>query len=359
MVLGERQVEIPWLAKFVEGIKVPSNCLDVGSAGADYIDIFNRFDLTRLDQFKIEDNRCKVVVEDIRLFHGHFDLVMLISSLEHIGLDAYGFKANCSDPVSEQKRTFEHCYSLVNPNGYLIMTLPFGIFEDGGWYLTYNSKMIDDLIDDKFVVEEVYFTLEPSSWTYHKVPRYKCPLRGQDWVRSDFSRATSICCLVLQKTERKMYGTKVNLGCGGAILEGFTNVDLNPINDNVIKMDFFTYMKRCPSNSVEHISMSHSIEHLSLAAVLGFLMECHRSLKPNGFLEIVCPDGDWFINKYISGEIDNKSLHAHMYGNKLNENDFHLWSPMLSNIKNLISDAGFTDVKYYTGDSNIGIHCRK
>ena len=360
MILGERQVEIPWLACVFEKFKSGLSCLDVGSAGADYLDILDKFELTRLDRLKIpSDDKSQIVQGDIRLFHGSFDIVTLVSSLEHVGLDAYGFDLDCDDPVLEQRRVFEHCYSILNPGGYLVATIPFGMYENGGWYIIYDSKMIDELLGDKFIIDEVYFTLDSESWAYHRVPRYKCPLKGQDWVRPDFSRATSICCLIVQKIDKETYSKKINLGCGGAYLDGFVNVDALPLSENVIKTDIFNYMKRCPSNSVDHIIMSHVIEHLPFNLIPEFLSECYRSLEKGGLLEIVCPDGDWYMNEYQHNRIDYDQLHLCFHASHLNEYDFHLWTPVSKIIKSLIDNAGFVGASFYTGDSNIGVHCQK
>ena len=363
MIFGERQVEIPWFVKKLQAYN--GRCMDVGSAGS-FIEEFKRqkIDLTRVDQLEISaDGFSKIIRKDVRDLSfsdvGGFDVVSLISTLEHVGLEGYGKCLSCADPVAEQRHVFNHCFSFVNAGGVLIATIPFGRFENGGWYLTYNAEMIDNLIGTKNLLEETYFTLDRDTWTYIKVPRYKCPLEGQDWPRPDFSRATSVCCLILQKIDKILYENKLNLGCGGSPINGFLNVDMLPLRDDVIKQDFINYMRRCPSNSVDDIKMSHSLEHVPYLFVDSFLQDCYRSLKSNGRLEIVCPDFKYGMQKYLTGSVSYDLIQKYFYGDHKNAFDQHLWIVDDVSLVKFVENVGFKDSVLYTGDGNIAIHCRK
>lgn len=55
---------------------------------------------------------------------------------------------------------------------------------------------------------------------------------------------------------------KVNLGCGPDILSGWTNVDLNPLDESVIHCDFEQDVLPFENNSVDHLQAIDVLEHL-------------------------------------------------------------------------------------------------
>lgn len=363
MVLGERQVEIPWVVNQLQ--KTSGSCLDVGSAGADYLlDLKDHGrNVTRLDQNKIpEDGFSTIIAGDIRSvgFSDKFDTVMFISSLEHVGLSAYGFiEKDTTDPVEIQRLAFERAFSFVKNDGIMIVTLPFGCFENSGWYITYTREMVDALIGAKEVICENYFTLDKETWTYNEVPRHMCPLEGQDWPRANFSRAATVCCLVLKKSAKKMYGNALNLGCGITILGDYMNVDMIGDNPAVIKQNFINYLERCPTDSVKHILMSHSFEHIPLSYAGVFLQNCMRVLSNGGVLDIVCPNSKWAMEQYINGSFDYNTINMWMHANQLNPYDVHMWVSDEAILSKLVTDVGFSSFKITLDQGCVALKCIK
>jgi SAM-dependent methyltransferase len=92
----------------------------------------------------------------------------------------------------------------------------------------------------------------------------------------------------------------LHVGCGGARKENTTatfagpdwkelRLDINP----AVQPDFIgstTDMKMVESESVDAIFSSHNIEHLFAHEVPQAMHEFLRSLKPDGFAVITCPD---------------------------------------------------------------------
>lgn len=74
---------------------------------------------------------------------------------------------------------------------------------------------------------------------------------------------------------------KLNVGCGGNILEGWRNHDAD--------MDI-TKPLPIPSESVEFILAEHVIEHTSGPDSFRFMCEAYRILKPGGVLRICVPE---------------------------------------------------------------------
>ena len=66
---------------------------------------------------------------------------------------------------------------------------------------------------------------------------------------------------------------------------------------------FADVSKRIPaeSGSVEFIYCSHMIEHLSRWQAVGFVRECHRVLRPGGWLRLATPDLKLMSTDYIDG----------------------------------------------------------
>lgn len=54
--------------------------------------------------------------------------------------------------------------------------------------------------------------------------------------------------------------------------------------------------------SVDLLSSSHFVEHLSYADVRRFFFECRRVIKPGGVIRIAVPDAELLMKKYASGE---------------------------------------------------------
>lgn len=204
MSWGERTVEVPWfLSKVVVG---PT--LDVGSAESGYVN-----NLLELEAYPLvlndirtfsthtNDDRVSCVVKDIRQFHSDikFKNVLCISTLEHMALDAYDQKADWAEsPFESQLVALDKMMKLVAKDGQLILTVPYGKYEHGGWVIVYNKQMIDKIKDCFEVVEETYFTLtDRDNDTWVECAEEDCPLKGMDHYNGHM-RATSCACLILK-----------------------------------------------------------------------------------------------------------------------------------------------------------------
>ena len=79
----------------------------------------------------------------------------------------------------------------------------------------------------------------------------------------------------------------LNLGCGKKIKNHVINVDVMPYPrvDEVLDLSYFPWPWK--DNSIDGIHASHIMEHFP--DQFDFIMECHRVLKPGGFLRIVGP----------------------------------------------------------------------
>lgn len=136
----ERAIEIPWaLARAREAKRV----LDVGSAHAEpaYLAALLRLgaaDLVGVDAAEAEIPGLETVVADVRSLpfeDGRFDVVLCVSTLEHVGRDnrVYGLGEE-RDPDAIDDALVE-LGRVLRPDGRLVATVPTGEPEDHGWFV--------------------------------------------------------------------------------------------------------------------------------------------------------------------------------------------------------------------------------
>lgn len=90
-----------------------------------------------------------------------------------------------------------------------------------------------------------------------------------------------------EKQEKKMREVKLNLGCGKNIREGWVNVDKFAFQEVDIIHDLNSIPYPFKDESVDHILLSHVLEHLNNPPEV--LIECHHILKVGGILEVKVP----------------------------------------------------------------------
>lgn len=106
----------------------------------------------------------------------------------------------------------------------------------------------------------------------------------------------------------------VNFGCGGNILPGWENHDMEVDITNPLP-----YKSEC----VDMILAEHVGEHTDGPSLYRFLAECHRILKPKGKVRLCCPViGHWMTREQA---VDLTVNHGHLQ--VLNENNLRtfLW----------------------------------
>lgn len=126
-MLTERSVELPWL---ISRIGRPRRLLDIGSADAVYLGLLYELcrDLCLCDTREIETKVPCVTFQGSASkmpdsWKGHFDLVTCISTLDHIGLDAYGNQEE-SDLLNA---TLDELERVTIKGGRLLLSVPYGV----------------------------------------------------------------------------------------------------------------------------------------------------------------------------------------------------------------------------------------
>jgi predicted SAM-dependent methyltransferase len=95
--------------------------------------------------------------------------------------------------------------------------------------------------------------------------------------------------------------SKIQLGCGGNILEGWLNTDGQCdgwFHPDSVKLDASQPFP-VPDASFDYIYSEHMIEHLDFWGGMNMLAECFRIAKPGARIRITCPDFEFLIKLYI------------------------------------------------------------
>ena len=113
---------------------------------------------------------------------------------------------------------------------------------------------------------------------------------------------------------------RLNLGCASRLLEGYTNLDMDSIEDikkrypNIEIKDDLEFMQAdvltlpFASNSVDEIRCDALIEHFSFKEESKFFYEAKRALKVGGLLRFCVPDFEDCVKKWIEAEDDWKDF---------------------------------------------------
>jgi SAM-dependent methyltransferase len=156
--LDERVVELPWvLAQGLGGV-----ALDAGSAlNHDYLlqRILRRVDGLHIatlapEPLSFVERGVSYVFTDLRDLpyrDGMFDVVVSVSTLEHVGMDnsAYGVnEPRADDPVIETARAAHELRRVLRDGGVLLVTLPYGEPEDYGWFRQFGRADVDRFVAD-------------------------------------------------------------------------------------------------------------------------------------------------------------------------------------------------------------------
>jgi SAM-dependent methyltransferase len=149
--MTERVVEIPWVISRIHGDR---RVLDVGSTWAlpVYLDRLRGLALPELfgvDLVAKPVSGVRMAQADVRALpyaDATFDLILCISTLEHIGLDVSGYGGQAQDEVAGDVLAMREMARVLAPTGRLLITIPFGRREKLHWLRQYDQPAWDELL---------------------------------------------------------------------------------------------------------------------------------------------------------------------------------------------------------------------
>jgi SAM-dependent methyltransferase len=147
---NERIVELPYAFRALARAEPGASVLDVGAAESTLAFSLASlgYEVTALDlnPYPLTHPRLKAVVADVREWSPDrtFDVVLCISTLEHIGLAVYGGAADANADAAAVQRLFE----LTTPDGTLVLTVPFGAASGDETQRGYERADLERLLAD-------------------------------------------------------------------------------------------------------------------------------------------------------------------------------------------------------------------
>ncbi len=152
---NERILEVPFvLQRLPKGAKV----LDVGSTSSTMALQLAclGYQVTGIDvrEYPFTHPNLEFHKEDISnssIAKESHDCAILISTLEHMGLGAYGDSTSMND-----RQFLDAVAAYVKRNGRILITFPFGSRFEGSWYRVYDSQSLDALLQGYSIVDKLF-----------------------------------------------------------------------------------------------------------------------------------------------------------------------------------------------------------
>lgn len=130
---------------------------------------------------------------------------------------------------------------------------------------------------------------------------------------------------------------KLDIGSGGAVLDGWTSVDLYfpaDVKASMLDLPF-------DDDTVEAINCCHALEHVTKADGVAALIEFRRVLMPGGSLTVEVPDMLWGCRQYLDGRENRPDAYRVLYGEQDREGMSHLAGYDAETLAKAVLAAGF------------------
>jgi glycosyltransferase involved in cell wall biosynthesis/GT2 family glycosyltransferase/predicted SAM-dependent methyltransferase len=136
---------------------------------------------------------------------------------------------------------------------------------------------------------------------------------------------------------------KVNLGCGQAYMEGWTNVDASPDVKADIHLDAAEFVRQY-GDQVDEVYMGHVMEHLMPGYAVTLLRLLNEKLPAGTVVSVVTPDMRAIFEAYLAGEVGNDQLNASFIYSYV-QPSHHVWCYDEAALTELFHRAGFDAVE--------------
>lgn len=155
---------------------------------------------------------------------------------------------------------------------------------------------------------------------------------------------------------------KLNLGCGLSKLEGFINIDCDPLLQPDEVRDFSQGLSQ-EDDEVDAIVLYHTLEHIPKRNWNGIFGEVYRVLKPSGTFYLSFPEFSECVKRHQENYRGMRDFwEATLYGRQLTPSDFHVAICERERIKRTLVQCGF-EIDYCgpepQQDHNSLIKCHK
>jgi predicted SAM-dependent methyltransferase len=145
---------------------------------------------------------------------------------------------------------------------------------------------------------------------------------------------------------------RVHLACGARYLPGWINFDGPTTSQVDLKIDLRRRLP-LPDHVAEMIFCEHFVEHLPYPdAVMFFLKDCLRVLRPDGVLRVSVPDAGRYLSAYAADdrpyfdkERPNTTTHMEAVNHVFRQGGQHKFAYDYATLADLFQRAGFERVE--------------
>ncbi len=162
--VNERIAEIPWAFRALGDVPPGARILDFGSAeNALALSLASMgYKVTALDlrEYPFEHPNLTRVAQPLEEWEAEprsFDVVMCVSTLEHVGLDWYGKQRR---GASADRDALARLGELLAADGRLVLTVPYGRAEVDAFQRRYDRAGLEELLEgwtvqERMIIEQV------------------------------------------------------------------------------------------------------------------------------------------------------------------------------------------------------------
>ena len=161
---NERSVETPWALQRIGGAR---RVLDVGCSTSDYLAKLTREEPRRGRRVYGLDPDAPQPIRNVGVVKGtivappfpaaSFDLILCVSTVEHIGLPIYGQHEFPYGDILAMR----HMRRLLAPGGRLLLTVPFGRAQVNPWFRVYDRGGLRRLAGGFRTLSAAFYRLRP------------------------------------------------------------------------------------------------------------------------------------------------------------------------------------------------------
>jgi 2-polyprenyl-3-methyl-5-hydroxy-6-metoxy-1,4-benzoquinol methylase len=166
--VNERIVELPYVLRALAPIRSGASVLDVGATES-LLSLHLAslgYNVTAIDPrpYPVEHPRLEVVAAEVQRWQPkkEFDAVVCLSTIEHIGLGAYG---EAQDEDRADLLAMNRIRACTRPGGLLVLTTPFGAAQTNAFTRVYNRETLDELLEG-WAVSDLTIARRESDFTW-------------------------------------------------------------------------------------------------------------------------------------------------------------------------------------------------
>ncbi|RPH34986.1 class I SAM-dependent methyltransferase, partial [bacterium] len=98
------------------------------------------------DTRPLYERSLKSDITGTKLPDNSFDLIWCVSTLEHLGMDNSGYTASFATGSHMAAQAIREMVRLAGPGGHVLISVPFGKFEDHGWFINLDWERWQSLL---------------------------------------------------------------------------------------------------------------------------------------------------------------------------------------------------------------------